>query len=216
MLLDENLIGNLVLAGRVSDTFRRLLPEKKSRLYQTAAILFGEYGYDGLPVDRFCREAGISKGSFFKYFPTKSHLLEFAVLVLDNRLARRLADIKASQPPAVARTRLIYLLEVLTDGSQWPRWERNFYSYLTDAADHSSVIIEGVNLERHLLEFIADIIERGIQTREISRDLKPAAISCLVAIVVSAVLSGRLDEHQTEPVAAAEHLISILFDGLAA
>ena len=216
MLLDENLIGNLVLAGRVSDTFRRLLPEKKSRLYQTAAILFGEYGYDGLPVDRFCREAGISKGSFFKYFPTKSHLLEFAVLVLDNRLARRLADIKASQPPAVARTRLIYLLEVLTDGSQWPRWERNFYCYLTDAAHHSSVVIEGIDLQHHLREYVSDIVERGVQTREIRRDHDPAAISDLVAIIVSAVLSGRLDEHQTEPVAAAEHLISILFDGLAA
>ncbi|MFH1372814.1 MAG: TetR/AcrR family transcriptional regulator [bacterium] len=216
MLLDENLVQDLVLSGTVCDTFRRLSAEKKSRLYQTAAILFGEYGYDGLAVDRFCREAGISKGSFFKYFPAKSHLLEFAVLILDNRLARRLADIKVSQPPAVARTRLIYLLEVLTDGSQWPRWERNFYCYLTGAAGHSSVIIEGVNLERHLLEFIADIIERGIQTREISRDLKPAAISRLVAIVVSAVLSDRLGEHREEPVAAAEHLISILFDGLAA
>jgi len=59
-LLDENVIAELVERKVVSDTFRRLAPDKKELVYRTAIRLFGKYGFDGLPVDRICREAGIS------------------------------------------------------------------------------------------------------------------------------------------------------------
>lgn len=61
-MLDENVIADLVRRRVVSDTFRRLTPDKKLLVYRAATHLFGEYGYDGLAVDRICHDAGISKG----------------------------------------------------------------------------------------------------------------------------------------------------------
>ena len=42
ILLDENLISELVARGTVTDTFRRLSPDKKNRIYRVAIKLFGE------------------------------------------------------------------------------------------------------------------------------------------------------------------------------
>ena len=91
-MLDENVIVELVGRKVVSDTFRRLAPEKKLQVYRAATRLFGTYGYDGLSVNRICREAGISKGSFFQYFESKSYLLEFTILIFDDYLAKWVAE----------------------------------------------------------------------------------------------------------------------------
>ena len=158
-LLDENLILELAQKGVVADTFRRLLPDKKERIYRTAIRLFGEYGYDGLSVDQLCREAGISKGSFFQYFPSKSHLLEFAVLIFDNYLAQWVTDVKTNEPSALARERLLYLYQALAVNSRLPRPEEKFYRFITGAMHHSAVTIEGIDLKRHFLDHIVEIIQ---------------------------------------------------------
>ena len=40
-----------------------------------AATLWTERGYDAVAVSEICDHAGVSKGTFFYYFPTKEHLL---------------------------------------------------------------------------------------------------------------------------------------------
>ncbi|RME24470.1 MAG: TetR/AcrR family transcriptional regulator, partial [Candidatus Zixiibacteriota bacterium] len=110
--LDENLIAELVRRRVVSDTFRRLPPEKKRQIYDATIRLFGRYGYDGLAVERICRSSGISKGSFFQYFATKSHLLEFCLLVFDHRLADLFATIQRGDTAGLARRRLVYLYQM--------------------------------------------------------------------------------------------------------
>ena len=111
--IDENLVAQLVTRGVVTDTFRRLPPDKKSRLYRTAIKLFGEFGYDGLAIDQLCGEAGISKGSFFQYFPSKTHLLEFVILIFDDYLGKWVTDIRAADTGALARQRPTLVFAVI-------------------------------------------------------------------------------------------------------
>ncbi len=215
-LLDENLILELAQKGIVADTFRRLSPDKKERIYRTAIRLFGEYGYDGLSVDQLCREAGISKGSFFQYFPSKSHLLEFAVLIFDNYLAQWVAEIKTKEPSALARERLLYLYQALVTNSKLHRSEEKFYHFITNAMHHSAIAIEGIDLERCFHDYVAEIIERGERTGEIRGDFDVALTAHLVALVIGALVSCQYADREMLPSRTEEYLVSFLFDGIKA
>jgi len=213
-MVNENLVVEMVQRGVVSTTFRRLLPDKKERIYQSAVRLFGEYGYDGLPVDRLCREAGISKGSFFQYFLSKTNLLEFAVLVFDDYLARWVAELRTRETSVFARDRLLYLYQSLVVNARLHRSEQKFYLFVTHALDHAGVVLEGIDLERHFRDYLREIVERGEQTGEIRGDFEVELTGYLVSTVVEALLrrqfSGqRIPLRQTE-----EYLISFLFDGI--
>jgi AcrR family transcriptional regulator len=50
--------------------------DTRAALLDAAWALFQEHGYEAVPVDTIARRAGLSKGTFFHYFPTKVDLLE--------------------------------------------------------------------------------------------------------------------------------------------
>jgi AcrR family transcriptional regulator len=214
LVLDENVIAELAQRKVVTDTFRRLSPEKKEHIYRTAIKLLGKYGHDGLVVDRFCRDAGISKGSFFQYFPSKSHLLEFTLLIFDSHLARWMDEVKAEEPSALARERILHLYRKMVIESKLDTSERRFYHFVTNATHHSALTIEGVDLTRHVDEYVAEIVERGVETGEIRRDFDVTLTGHCVSLFFGALVSreyleqGMLDRHMEEC------LISSLFDGI--
>ncbi len=215
-MLDENLIVELVRREIVSDTFRRLPPDKKNQIYNAAIRLFGKYGYDGLPVDRFCNDAGISKGSFFQYFPTKSHLLELSILVFDDYLARWVQEIRADETAVLARDRLRYLYDSLVLNVKLHAPEQRFFLFVINGLNHSRVSIEGIDLQRHFHDYVAEIIERGGETGEIRSDFAVDLTCYLVSTIMEALLQRQftgkhLPRRQTE-----EYLISFLFDGITA
>jgi AcrR family transcriptional regulator len=51
--------------------------ERRDRLYDAAVTLFREQGYENTTVDQITRQAGVAKGTFFNYFPTKDALLRY-------------------------------------------------------------------------------------------------------------------------------------------
>ncbi len=51
--------------------------ERKERLYEAALALFRQQGYEQTTVDQITRQAGLAKGTFFNYFPTKDAVLRY-------------------------------------------------------------------------------------------------------------------------------------------
>ena len=183
-MLDENVVIDLVQRKVISDTFRRLTPDKKNQVYRAATALFGKYGYDGLAVDRICREAGISKGSFFQYFESKSHLLEFTILIFDDYLAKWVAELHQNETAALARDRLRYLYDSLVINAKLHTSEQKFFLFVTHGLDHAGVVLEGIDLERHFNEYIAEIIRRGEETGEIRGDVDVELTAHLTSLVI--------------------------------
>jgi TetR/AcrR family transcriptional repressor of nem operon len=75
--------------GRTSDARERLVEE--------AARLFHSRSYEGVGVQELCEAAGINKGSFYHYFPSKDDLAAAVIdaqwaSVRDDLLAPTLAD----------------------------------------------------------------------------------------------------------------------------
>jgi len=51
--------------------------ERKERLSAAALMLFRSQGYESTTVDQIARRAGLAKGTFFNYFPTKDAILRY-------------------------------------------------------------------------------------------------------------------------------------------
>ena len=215
-MLDENLMAQLAARGTVGETFRRLTPDKKERIYRAAIRFFAEYGYDGLVIDDLCREAGISKGSFFQYFPSKRHLLEFAILVFDDYLERLVHELGENEPSGAARTRLRRIYHNLVVNSRLYPAEEEFYLFITRGLEHAAVSWEGPDPERHIRDYVTDVIRRGEATGEIRGDFDPGLTGQMCAQVLEALVrrsfaGKRLPRQQVE-----SYLVSFLFDGIKA
>ena len=215
-MLDENITADLARRGIVTDTFRRLTPDKKEMVYSAAIDLFGKFGYDGLAVDQLCREAAISKGSFFQYFPSKSHLLEFVVLMFDDFLEKWIRDLRQEETAVLARERLLHLYDAIVINSKLYSAQERFFLFVTHGLEHAAVRLEGIDFERHFNDYIAEIIQRGEQTGEIRGDFDVELTAHLTSMLIEGLIrrrysAGHLPRHET-----GEYLISFLFDGIKA
>jgi TetR/AcrR family transcriptional regulator, cholesterol catabolism regulator len=78
--------------------------ERKQQLLAAAAELFADRGYGATRIADICQAAGVAKGLFYWYFPTKSAL--FAELVRTMRRSLRRTQALAMDPSSDAVTRL--------------------------------------------------------------------------------------------------------------
>jgi AcrR family transcriptional regulator len=213
-MLDENVVAILSRRKIVSDTFRRLIPEKKEQIYKVALRLFGRYGYDGLPVDRLCKEAGISKGSFFQYFESKTHLLEFVVLMFDDELMKWFARIRKSDISGRALDRLKYLYREIVSEPELGPSEFEFYKFVVHAAPHSGVTIEGINFRQHLEDYVTEIIVRGQHTGEIRGDMKAEVLGLMVSALIGSMINLTHPDESPVVVPSDEIIMSLVMDGI--
>lgn len=78
--------------------------ERKQQLVDAAMALFAERGYSATRIADICERAGVAKGLFYWYFPTKLDL--FTELVRSMRQRLRRAQAEAMDPSADALTRI--------------------------------------------------------------------------------------------------------------
>ena len=70
--------------------FLELSPEKQARILDTGISEFSAYGYENSSTNRIVKKSGISKGSLFKYFPTKEDLYFFILDTVISELIETL------------------------------------------------------------------------------------------------------------------------------
>ena len=78
--------------------------ERKQQLVDAAIVLFAERGYSATRILDICDRAGVAKGLFYWYFPTKLDL--FTELVRSMRQQLRRAQAKAMMSDADPLTRI--------------------------------------------------------------------------------------------------------------
>ncbi len=79
----------------------------REKLIQTATELIWRNSYNAVSVDQICASAGVNKGSFYHYFPSKADL---ALVTMDsamNALVEQYEDLFSSQRPPHERFTLM-------------------------------------------------------------------------------------------------------------
>jgi AcrR family transcriptional regulator len=72
----------------------------QARIGRAALSLFKEAGFDSVSVDQIVAKAGVSKGAFFNFFPTKADALLVYFRELDGRLDKLRERLDPTRPLA--------------------------------------------------------------------------------------------------------------------
>lgn len=101
---------------RLSSLQQERSRETRRRLVRAAEGLWRAKGFDETTVEEICDRAGMSKGSFYFYFPTKEHLLlELGIStsdrVLDDVAAERAADLPVREALRQAMASIVRRIE---------------------------------------------------------------------------------------------------------
>ncbi len=83
----------------------------RQKILDTSVGLFRARGYEAVTVDAICRELGISKATFFRYFTTKDSILtQCAARIFEEFETAVFTDEQGTQPRAEARIRHFFQL----------------------------------------------------------------------------------------------------------
>jgi AcrR family transcriptional regulator len=88
-------LGKLVRRTRV----RLETDERRAQLLQLARKAFSDRSYDEVSIDDLAREAKISKGLLYHYFPTKRDLYVAGLRQIAEELMQRMTAIPTDLPP---------------------------------------------------------------------------------------------------------------------
>lgn len=77
--------------------------ERKQQLVDAAVTLFAERGYSATRIRDICDHAGVAKGLFYWYFPTKLDLFTELVRSMRQQLRRAQADAMDADADALTR-----------------------------------------------------------------------------------------------------------------
>jgi AcrR family transcriptional regulator len=93
--------------------------ERRAQLLQLARAAFSDRSYDDVSIDDLAREAKISKGLLYHYFPTKRDLYVAGLREIAEELVQKLTSVPTDLPPAGrVRTSLEAYLEFVTQHSR--------------------------------------------------------------------------------------------------
>src|SRR5574344_1474562 len=80
------------------------LNKKKSDILEAAKALFWKYGFKRVSIEEICREAKVSKVTFYKFYPNK---IELAKAVLDNGVETATVDFRTRSEKVTSTAKLL-------------------------------------------------------------------------------------------------------------
>ena len=166
--------------------------ERKQQLVDAAADLFADHGYAATRIQDICKRAGVAKGLFYWYFPTKQEL--FAELVRSMRLRLRKAQAAAMDPAADALVRL----RQGSEASVRFQIEHAGYFSLLDVeradAGHAQVLREGGDVYlRDVLALVREAQAAGLVAPDEPTEALAHGVLGAVSSLTHAWRAGRID-----------------------
>jgi len=218
IFMDENIIVRLERDGIVTATFRKLSPDKKQRIYYEALLAFGSNVFDRVVLDDIADSAKISKGSLIQYFSIKENLLGFVSEMVFQNYYEYWHIYFVNETAVRIMERLEQFILSFEKYSENNQAEGKFILGMmySNSAQLSRQFCQKVaTLE---WQHIQDIIEEGIRTGQIRRDVKIERLTSLIHMLFTGLIKDRfLYQSPTNAADLEEQVIKFLdliFKGL--
>ena len=93
----------MVMTAVMKSNRGRSRPELRDLIFRAAMQCFREKGYARSSVDEIVAAAGVAKGTFFNFFPTKLDVLKAYYAAIDAEIAARRACMEPGRPQQALR-----------------------------------------------------------------------------------------------------------------
>lgn len=146
---------------------RRPIPMLRARILHSAMELFGERGFEDVPIDDVAARAGVGKGSVYRQFGSKEQL--YAASVIEG-FAQLRHQIETALTQAASIPERITTIVHHTVSYFWTR--RQFFVLLRDPAKLPREQEVRYRKERgQLSALISEVLREGARTGSIRNDL---------------------------------------------
>ena len=189
-------------------------PARETRLIAAAANAFTDVGYELASLNHIIGEAGMSKSSFYHYFPDKQRLHDHVVTALRVRFAAglRLPDLERLDANSyrVAITEVLTTLaRTMTVDPQTQLLVRMFHHPLAARGPSGQL----TRLRADVAAWVDRAVAAGRRVGVLRQDL-PAALTTDLALGILAVLATWVPDHPTAYEDWPELATQLLLDSL--
>ena len=151
---------------------KRLAENTRQKIYDSAMHLFSTKSFNKVSVDSIVEMAGVSKGSFYVHFSSKS-ALGYALIIVQGQSA--VTDyslfLESFSDDAPAEDLLLALIgkiaDVVVDKIGYDKMKTVYKAQIADDVDTQTV----TNYNRAIYKLFSDILERGIKRGELNSSL---------------------------------------------
>ena len=146
--------------------------QSRKKIYDAAQRLFARFGYRSVTIEEICREAGVSKGLFYNYFPSKFAIaLEFSQS-LEDIYRQQMERFMPGQP---APEKLRQMFRCILEATIFkPTIQKNArVNYEREVRGGQTLIFDD---NRPLFTYLYQIANEGQAAGEFSADIPAATI----------------------------------------
>jgi AcrR family transcriptional regulator len=145
------------------------MKDTRNRIFDVAMKLFSEQGFDGTQVSEIAEKAGIGKGTFFNYFPTKESLFGYIGKMNVDAL------FEAIETGSAAGSSVADIL--IDQAKRVGAWADSNRTFLIQAAEARAFRYSGPGAESEnragMRAMLMRLIERGVEMGELKVGLPP-------------------------------------------
>lgn len=184
--------------------------DKRERLLTASLRLFREKGYDQTKVADITRAAGVAKGTFFNYFPTKEQVL----LALGEQMLGRVARVPASGlvQKTTARAKIKAVFRSLATGLDADR------ELVREMVYRGLRLPDLINSDRAKLDFrvmLVLLLEQGKRQKEISSQANADFIAdTLYMLYFQQIVNWCNSDFETVLADRMDEVVDLVFDGV--
>jgi TetR/AcrR family fatty acid metabolism transcriptional regulator len=185
----------------------RVKTEAKERaILDAAAKVFAMKPFHGVLIDEIASDAGIGKGTIYRYFETKDELYFATTLHILDQLADALSESLVLEKSATKR------LERIAQECLRFYWERRFLFPYLESDGMPGRREELLRRRESILRFAQEAILSGIEQRELRGIDARIGAELFLGLVRSANLFRREDDSREDLVA---QVMSVYLEGVA-
>jgi TetR/AcrR family fatty acid metabolism transcriptional regulator len=146
--------------------------ETRRKIFNTAAQLITEKGFDHVTVEEICKKSGVAKGLFYHYFNSKADIVIETYMDVDNKFSAEVMALPATTP----YDRVIYAVSFQARYAKAKGLEfvKQIYKHQLDTGT-SFFISE----DRAFFRLIRDAIREGQQKNQLRSDFSAEVLTRL-------------------------------------
>lgn len=184
--------------------------QKRERLLQVSLRLFRENGFEQTKVIDITREAGVAKGTFFNYFPTKESVL----LALGEQMLGKLGQIDTANvfQQKTARNKVKAMFHVLAAGLDS---DRDLVKEMIYRGLRLSDLVDNSRAQLDFRAMLSLLIEQGKRKGEVIEEADAYFVAdALYTLYFQQIVVWCSKDFQTSLPEQLDRTVDMIFDGI--
>jgi AcrR family transcriptional regulator len=185
--------------------------DRRRRIFDAAMRLFVGHGYELVTVEEIAAAADVGKGTFFNYFPTKTHVL----LEYHARIVREALDTGERLRGPNARTLFKQFMRKMAGVAR--RDGAMFDLLVRQALTQSELVASDQQVGPRVIALYSRFLRAGIESRELRAGLDLELVSLVIGdLWTGTILEWSFGNRSFALARRLEDKLDLLFDGLCA